>query len=92
MTQFLICRNGDVVHILHEDIKLTDIREYLKDLYVKYQTQDIYFRHGNGIWMKPEFKFSVFASGMRPSRCSCFLAPEEDMPPLVRMRLLTGAI
>lgn len=91
--QFIICRNGDIESSFHESVGLNDIERYLKTLYVKHQTQEIYFRHSSkGLWMKPEYKFSVRVYGPHPIKVDCKIARDEDMPQLVRMRLLTGAI
>lgn len=91
--QFLICRNGDIESVHHQSVRLNDIDQYLKTLYVKHQTQEIYFRNSSkGLWQKPEFRFTVTSSGLHPNSVVCKVAREEDMPPMVRMRLLTGAV
>ncbi|TKW65200.1 MAG: hypothetical protein DI616_15850 [Paracoccus denitrificans] len=89
----VIMKNGEIVDEFHEEVRLLELTSRLKTFYVKYQTQDIYFRSNpEGWWLKATYKFTVLAGGgMHPKNADFIILNPPEVPKPIQMNDLVGA-
>lgn len=92
--QVVVCRDNKVVASWQEVIRLNEISLRSKQIFIKYQSQDVYMQ-STGLqanWLKIRFTFQVTKSGMHPTGVQYDTVGPDELPADMQMKLLMGAL
>jgi hypothetical protein len=87
-----VCRNGVVVASWQEAISIKDMSLRAKQIFIKYQSQEVYMSGAGELWLIMQYTFQVTKSGMHPTSVRWYLIKNESLPADMRMKMLVGAL